>query len=242
MTEGYVFDMNGRGGRTKNTSWIEWIVANMDRFRDRSFVMTALETHDERRLTQDTGFNPLTGAGFWGIGATTWSLPMLLVGQELGESFGLGFRRSDFLRARFEGSSTFYADHQALQEFYRQMIWARRDQANRALGSQGKAFLRPAGATAPDEKIFAQVKWSGDGSVVFTAHNLWEQHTAQTYAIPDELATSLGIANERAYRLVDALSGQLAVPCREGRSLRTALPLSFAPAERLRWLRLEACP
>jgi hypothetical protein len=52
---------------------VERAVANGDRFGGHTYVMTALETHDELRLLQGTGFNLWTGAGFWGIGATTWS-------------------------------------------------------------------------------------------------------------------------------------------------------------------------
>ena len=36
--------------------------------------MTALETHDEKRLTDGTGFDIWTGAGFWAIGASLWVL------------------------------------------------------------------------------------------------------------------------------------------------------------------------
>jgi hypothetical protein len=84
MTEGYVGDMTGRGGRTKNASSVERVLGNMFRFNDRASVMTGLETHDEKRLTDDTGFNVWTGAGFWGIGAATRSTPMILIGQEFG--------------------------------------------------------------------------------------------------------------------------------------------------------------
>ena len=94
MTEGYVGNM--RGGIEKNASFVEGVLNNNDRFGGHMYVMTALETHDESRLMSGSGFNQWTGAGFWGIGATTWSTPMLLMGQEFGEPWGLGFRRSDF--------------------------------------------------------------------------------------------------------------------------------------------------
>src|SRR5262249_39645052 len=70
MTDGYVGNMCGRNGATKNAQFVEGVLANNDRFNGQVHVMTALETHDEKRLTDGTGFDTTVGAGFWAIGAT----------------------------------------------------------------------------------------------------------------------------------------------------------------------------
>lgn len=240
MTEGYVFDMCGRDGVEKDAGHVEAVVANLDRFDGKTYVMTALETHDEHRLVEGTGFDAWTGAGFWGVGATTWSTPMLLMGQEFGEPWGLGFRRSDYLRARFVGSDNAHPEAEALVDFYRAMIDARLGWANRALFSAPRHFLRTA-AGERDPRIFAQVKWSGDGNVVFVFHNLWRQDVSQVYTIPDAVADALWLRPERDYRLVDALTDQPHGPCRPGAELQRDLAVDLPAGQRLLWLRLEAC-
>lgn len=235
MTDGYVGDMCGRNGANKNTSRVEGILEAMNRFDDHAFVMTALETHDEHRLTDGTGFNVWTGAGFWGIGATTRSTPMLLMGQELGEGWGLAFRKSDFLRARFADD-----DRSSLVGYYRSMIAARLAPENRALLMPGHAYLRSRWTNQPDQRLFAQVKW-GDGNVVFIFHNLWEQDVAQSYTLDDWLAGTLGIRNDGLYRLVDALSGKQAGACRKGFELKGNFYVSMDRGTRAQWLRLELC-
>ena len=89
-------------GRPRTARYVERVVDNMQRFGGHTFVMSALETHDEKRLVDGTGFDAWTGAGFWGIGATTWSTPMILMGQELGEAAAARPSASrSFLAARF---------------------------------------------------------------------------------------------------------------------------------------------
>ena len=241
MTEGYVFNMNGRGGATKDASFVENVLRGNARFHDHTYVLTALETHDEQRLMTGTGFNMWTGAGFWGIGATTWSTPMLLMGQEFGESWGLGFRRSDILRSRFEGTSNFNSSGDQLVNLYGSMIKGRLDSRNRALTSPNQWFLRPQGSSSPDSRIFAQAKWSGDGSVVFTFNNLWEQDVAQSYSIPPELAGQLQIMDSANYRLVDIITNQQMGSCVSGGSLKANFPVIMGSGTRAQWLRLELC-
>jgi hypothetical protein len=235
MTEGYVGDMCGRGGTTKDAWHVEHVVGNMGRFGGHTFVMSALETHDEKRLLDGTGFDVWTGAGFWGIGATTWSTPMLLMGQEAGEGWGLSFRRSDYLRSRFG------AAQDGLIDFYGAMSRARLAWENRALRAPSYAFLRTRDGGGVDGRIFAQVKWSGDGNVVFTFHNLWEQPVAQSYYIPPELADQLWVRDWRQYRLVDVLSGQQLGPCRSGAELKWSFYVAMDAGTRMQWMRLEAC-
>jgi hypothetical protein len=240
MTEGYVSDMCGRGGVTKDTAHVEGVVDNMKRFQDRVFVMTALETHDEKRLVDGTGFDMWTGAGFWGIGAAQRSTPMLLAGQELGESWGLGFKRSDYLRARFVGSAS-YASPESLVPYYKSFIDARLHPSNPALLSPKYAFLSSRYTNQPDARLFAQVKWTSDFNVVFVFHNLWAQDVSQSFFISPELGKTLGIQDGKSYRLVDVTNGAAAVSCRSGADLKVSLDISMTAGTRAKWLRLELC-
>ncbi len=241
MIDGYVRDMNARKGETKDTARVEGVLRNMARFRGKTYVMTALETHDEHRLTDGTGFDVWTGAGFWGIGATQWSTPMILMGQELGESWGLGFRKSDLLRSRFEGTAQHHEEADALLGFYGDMIRARLAHKNRALYASSGAFLRAREDVHVDPGLFAQVKWSRDGNVVFTFHNLWRQHVSRSYYIGPNLAAVLGIRDEHDYRLVDALTDKRVDQCSSGADMKWEIRVDLPADARLRWWRLERC-
>lgn len=236
LSEGYLNDMAARGGVHKSVQHIEGVLDNMGRFGDRGFVMTALETHDEQRLTEDTGFNAWTGVGFWGIGAATRSTPMLLMGQELGARWRLGFKRSDFLRARFPFSEDAMAGADALVAYYGRMNAARLDPANRALLAPSHAYLRTRDGNAADPRIFAMAKWSSDGNVMLIFHNLWEQDVAQAYMLPAHLLD----ANLR-YRFFDVLSQRQMGECRFGYEIRGGLFVGMDWATRAQWLRLERC-
>jgi hypothetical protein len=241
LTEGYVHDMTGREGVTKNTSHIEGALENMQRFHERAFVMSALETHDEKRLLDDTGFDAWTGAGFWGIGATTRSTPMMLMGQELGSGYGLGFKRSDFLRARFPGSGDGMPAAEQLGAYYTRMNVARLDPANRALLAPNHWYLRTRDGNV-DQRIFAQVKWSNDASVMFVFHSLWAHDVAQAYAIPAELAAKISLDGGTRYRFVDVLSGAQQGDCKSGNDLKSnGLYVALDAGTRAQWLRLETC-
>ncbi|MBI5531864.1 MAG: hypothetical protein HY898_04060 [Deltaproteobacteria bacterium] len=240
MTEGYVGDMCGRGGKTKDAGHVEGVLNNMKRFKGHAFVMTALETHDEPRLLTDTGFNFWTGAGFWGIGATTRSTPMMLMGQEFGEPWGLGFKRSDFLRSRFEGEWQYSPQGDSLVDYYHRFASERLKPENVALLSPNYYYLRPKGWNSPDPRIFAQVKWY-DGNVVFVFHNLWEQDVAQSYYIPPDIFGRLAMQDWITYRLVDVISGKQAGDCRKGSDLAWDFPVLMSASTRAQWLRLETC-
>jgi glycosidase len=101
MTEGFLFDMNGRNGAIKNAGYVERVLENANRFSFNTYIKAGLENHDELRLVDGTGFSPWTGMGFWGLGAASWTMPMLLMGQEFGESQRLAFKRSAYLPVRF---------------------------------------------------------------------------------------------------------------------------------------------
>jgi glycosidase len=241
MTEGYVGDMNGRNGRIKDTSHVERVLENFNRFEGRVFTMTALETHDEHRLLDGTGFDIWTGAGFWGIGASTRSTPMMLMGQEFGEPWGLGFKKSDFIRGRFLGTGNYNPSGDALAGYYKSMIEARLRNENRALIQPNHYYLRSKHTGQADQRIFAQAKWSDDANVVFVFHNLWPTNVEQAFFIPPDLAGKLHIDDGRQYKLVDVLSGQQAGNCRSGADLKWELYVKMDAGTRSQWLRLETC-
>jgi hypothetical protein len=241
MTEGYVGDMNGRNGKTKDAHHVENVVRNMGRFKGRTYVMSALETHDEHRLLEGTGFNVWTGAGFWGIGATTWSTPMILMGQEFGETEQLPFRKSAYLPGRFKGTHSYREDGTSLVGFYNSMMTSRLAPENRALVSSKYHFLRTRQNNSVDSRIFAQIKWTDDLNVVFTFHNLWEQDVKQSYFIPPEIAQAAGIKDDFSYQLIDVLSNQRKGACRTGSELKWDFYIELDRATRMQWLRLERC-
>jgi len=242
LTEGYLTDMTGRGGRTKDTSYVQRVVDNMGRFHEHAFVMTALETHDERRLSDGTGFDAWTGAGFWGIGAAQRSTPMVLMGQEFGEPRQLAFRKSDLLRARFEGTPQWRADGATLAAYYRALATQRLRPENRALLASNHAWLKSRHTNAPDARLLAQARWSDDGNVVFVFHNLWEQDVAQSFYVSPDQGSAMSIGDATGYRLVDVLGGSVQGPCRTGASLKYSLDVSLPASRRAMWLRLERCP
>ncbi len=242
MTEGYLGDLRGRAGAVKNASFVESQLEKANRFQNRVYVLRTLETHDEPRLMENTGFDAWTGAGFWGIGAASRGTAMLLMGQEFGESWGLGFRRSDYLRGRFYGNANHRDDGAALSEFYRSMSVARRDSRNSAMVSQNVWYLRTRSNTV-DERVFAQAKWDDQtGNVVFTFNNLWPVGDIhQSYYLPPDLAGKLMIDAGREYQFRDILSGERTGGCFRGSELEWDFKLDLPGHERLRWLRLEEC-
>jgi len=241
MTEGYVFNINARGGGNKNTPLVENVLRGMERFPNNSYTMTALETHDESRLLEGTGFNHWTGAGFWGIGATTRSTPMILMGQEFGEKWGLGFKRSDFIRSRFEGSNNWFPEGEKLRSYYHRLITARLAKENRALVSPNYHFLRTKNNGNVDDRIFAQVKWSDDLNVVFVFHNLWEQDANQTFFIPPAVGDAIAMKDDVKYKMVDIISGKVMGGCRLGKDIKWEFPVLLDRSTRAQWLRLETC-
>lgn len=242
LTEGYVGDMTGRNGITKNTSHIEQVVNNADRFNGHAFVMAALETHDETRLTDGSGFNMWTGAGFFGIGAAQHATPMLLMGQEFGEDWGLGFRKSTLIASRFVGHGN-YRDADSLVDYYHRLLTQRLRYENRALVSPDYAFLRSRWDGKPDQRIFAQARWThvGGSNVVFVLHNLWEQNVEQSFYIDPSVASAMALRDDYRYQLVDVLSGKPAGSCHTGAQLRSDLYVKMDASTRAQWLRLEAC-
>lgn len=252
LTEGYVHDilLRDSGGYGRNASHLDWVLRNMSRFGGSTYVMTALETHDERRLLDQTGLNVWSGAALWGVGASTGSMPMMLMGQELGESWGLGFRRSDYIRARFEGSGHDMPSAQAdaLLAFYRSMAQARLDSRNPALLSSNGSVIptrfRPGNGPNPD--IFAMAKWEGTNAILAFTLLKSQGAASEDYYLSPEQAAQLSIRDDLSYRLVDLLSGKPweqspGALCRSGRDLKNELKVSLDEGTRVMWLRLELC-
>ncbi len=94
---------------------------------------------------------------------------------------------------------------------------------------------------ARDSRIFAQVKWSFDGNVVFAFHNLWKQHVQQNFYIPSDIVAAIGMDSWRWYRLRDVMSGEQMGACRSGADIAWDLYVELAADTRLQWLRLELC-
>eukprot|EP01105_Mastigella_eilhardi_P018641 TRINITY_DN432_c0_g1_i2.p1 TRINITY_DN432_c0_g1~~TRINITY_DN432_c0_g1_i2.p1 ORF type:complete len:593 (+),score=125.06 TRINITY_DN432_c0_g1_i2:1108-2886(+) len=256
MIDGFVGDLRyGRGCAScyKDAACVEHSVQQASRFGGHTLVLRALETHDEPRLFSGTGFDALSGAVFWAAAASAPGTPMLLAGQELGEGWGLGFRRSDYLRSRFAAPAT------QARALYAAVVRARADPRNRALASQRLYYLRPRLAPlAPDPRVYAVARWAdpddpAGSSVVLAFHWLWgaadrrnrnqERGLTVSYYLPPELADQLLIRDETLYRLVDVLygEGEGTEECVLGRDLKWELRVTLTALERVRWYRLALC-
>ena len=68
---------------------------------------------------------------------------MILMGQEFGESWGVGFRRTDFLRSRFISTYQYIGDKESsnLINYYGLLNKQRLNTNNRALISGNRYFL-----------------------------------------------------------------------------------------------------
>lgn len=269
MTEGYVhqlLDPNSFGKADdghKDAGHVERSLSAGDRFNGWSYVMRALETHDEKRLLDpNTGLDWYTGAGFYSLGVASRGTPMMLMGQEFGEPYGLGFRRSDYLRSRFEGDNGYNAAAPNLIDLYRKVNQVRRDPKNRSLGSQYHYYLRTQSGNDVDQRIFAQVKWSDNPRFkpIFTFNNLWNvwdssgqvQPVAQTYYLPPNIGAQMQLDDNTQYKLVDIMheksrpyphAGALdkVGSCRSGKDIKWSLYVKLDPGTRMQWMRLEKC-
>jgi hypothetical protein len=240
MTEGYLFGITGRYGRIKDGPYIEGILANADRFDFRTRVLAHLENHDELRLVDQTGFDPWTGAGFWALGAASWTTPMMLVGQEFGQPYRLEFKRSHAILGRFEGTDAYRGDADALVDFYREIIEFRNSEAGEPLRSPNRRFLRRP-IRGSDPRLVAFVRWDDDGDALLAVHNLWSQDALADYALPSDVAAAIGMQPCERWRAVDALAGTVVVDCREALDWTRSFPVRMPASRRLAWARFERC-
>lgn len=238
MTEGWLFDMAGRGGVQKNSAWAEGVLQRMQRHRQRVRVMTALENHDELRLSDGTGLDPWSGLGFWALGAATWSMPMLLVGQEFGASRRLQFRKPSVIPERFEGAPGWREDRLALAAAYRQVIQARAQLP--ALHGTGQRALRRADGRV-NEGVVTLARWDDAGNHAIVLHNLWAQALPVQVALTEPLAAGLGLDACTRYRLVDVFGRSPGSGCRTGRAWADGVTFFMTGEQRFVWATLQAC-
>ncbi|MBM4397519.1 MAG: hypothetical protein FJ087_17765 [Deltaproteobacteria bacterium] len=208
LTEGYHHDIcNGRrNARDLESKLFEGRTAYL---HDLSFVLLNLETHDEGRLLKPyTGFDIWRGATFYSIAAASRGMLMLQVGQEWGEPWDLGFRRSDYLRGRFPAEPNWDGRGDKLTDLYRAIHRARLAPENAAL-RWGKYYFPRTDKGEVKEQLFAMVKHMEDCSnTVFAFARLWTDDVEATYAVGPDLAGRICLSDGARYRLVDVLTGR----------------------------------
>jgi len=163
------------------------------------------------------------------------------MGQEIGETYQLSFRQSDYLRSRFVGSPSYNAQGPELLAYYKTMITARLANENRALLAPNYALLRSRWTNAADENIFAAVKWSNDGNVMFVFHNLWEVNSTDSFFIPPNVVSEIGLNATQNYALIDAISGVQLGSCITGAALAYNFYVNLPAGTRAQWARLQTC-
>lgn len=237
LTEGYLFGLAGRD-RALDAAAVSAVVESVDRFESGARVLTHLENHDELRLMAGTGWDQWTGFGAWSLGASTRSTPMLLVGQEWGETGRLGFRRPHVLSGRFDGRVS-TDDARALTDAYRALNDAR--VAEPTLRSGNSQVLRPPGGFGVVDGAVARLSWSEHGDALLAINNLWRQDVAGHWAIPATLRAGLGIGPCERVRFRDLLSDRVLVPCTEAASLESGFRLWLSSDDRVFWALMERC-
>lgn len=208
LTEGYHHDIvNGR-------RWAGDLEAvlfdNRSAFlHDWSWVLLNLENHDEGRLLKSsTGFDTWRGSTFYALAAASRGMLMLMNGQEWGEPWDLGFRRSDYLRGRFPAEANWDGRGDKLTDLYRSIHQARLDPKNVALRKGQTWFLRTDQGGRNDQ-LFAMARYMPDCSnTVFAFHRLWADDVQSTYSVTPDLAAAICLRDDRSYRLVDVFTGQ----------------------------------
>ncbi len=249
LTEGYHHDItHGERG----TSYIEGKLFE-DRqayLGDLSYILLHLENHDEGRLLKSTtGFDIWRGATFYALAAASRGTLMMLTGQEWGEPWDLGFRRSDYLRGRFPAEANWNPVGDELTALYRKVHRARLDPKNVALREGLRYFPRTDKGTSR-EQLFAMVRYMPDCSnTLFTFFRLWVDDVEATYAVTPELAGLVCMNDDASYRLVDVFTGENVWEDQYPDGVRTGAHLKefgiyvhLPLAESFQWLRLEMAP
>lgn len=234
LTEGYLFGATARGGVIDGNGFAS-LLGRTGRFGGRSRVLTHLENHDELRLTDGTGLNFETGRARWAAGLAVWSAPMLLVGQEWGESERLHFRKSSLLPGRFDPVRM--ADWPARVASYRDLIhhWRSTD------GDLLRARPMRAIPSSSGTDLLLVAKWNGEGEGLLLLHNLGASTASGQFTLPPEVAGQLSMNSCLRYRLVTVARDRELLSCRPASDLTRAFTL-LMPAGESRWLaRFEPC-
>jgi hypothetical protein len=208
LTEGYHHDINN--GRRWAQDLEAVLFTNRESYLGpRPFVLLNLENHDEGRLLRSTtGFDIWRGATFYALAAASRGTLMLLNGQEWGEPWDLGFRRSDYLRGRFPSEANWNPQGDQLTALYQKIHKARLDPRNSALRAASHYFLRTDAGQVKDQ-LFAMVKYQPDcTNTIFTFFRLWVNDVQATYSVPPELAGRICLQDATKYKLVDVFTGQ----------------------------------
>lgn len=247
LTEGYHHDIcHG----TRDASYIEkTLFTGREQWLGLiSYILMHLENHDEGRLLKSTtGFDIWRGATFYAISAASRGTLMMMTGQEWGEPWDLGFRRSDYMRGRFPQEANWNPDGDKLTALYHSIHQARLAPENEALVHGQHYFLRTDQGTVKDQ-LFAMVKYMDDCSnTIFTFFRLWVDDVEATYAVNSDLAGKICLQDDQEYRLVNVFTGEnvwdQTYPngVRTGAHIRTFGVYVHLPlAESFQWLRLEA--
>jgi len=208
LTEGYHHDITH--GRRHALDLEYSLFRNREDYLGKeSYVLLNLENHDEGRLLKSTtGFDIWRGVTFYALAASSRGALMLLTGQEWGEPWDLGFRRSDYLRGRFPAEANWNPQGAELTALYRGIHRARLAPENRALRTGRSLFLRTDKGEVKDQ-LLGMIRYQEDcTNTLFTFHRLWADDVATTYAITPEIAGAICLEPSLRYRLVDVFTGE----------------------------------
>lgn len=234
LTEGYLFDATARG-RSIDGNDVAATLAKTARFGGQARVLTHLENHDELRLTDGTGLDFETGRIRWAAGLAVWSAPMLLIGQEWGESERLHFRRSSLLPGRFDAATM--TEWRLRVASYRNYIAHWRSPEGALLRSRPMRTITSATPT----QLTLLAKWDGAGNGLLLLYNLQRQTASGQFALPPDVAGQLGLDSCGRYRLVSTARDRELLSCRPAADLARAFTL-LMPEGQERWLaRFEPC-
>ena len=234
LTEGYLFGATARGSLLDGNG-LGAVLSRTTRFDGAARVLTHLENHDERRVTDGTGLDFDGGRRRWAAGLSVWSTPMLLAGQEWGEEERLDFRRSSILAGRFDEARQ--AERERRISTYHDLITHWRSEQGRPLRERAMRHL-PSTASS---SLLLLAKWDSGGDGRLVVHHLSRETSSATFSLPPDVAGQLGLSSCSSYRLVTEARDRELLSCRPALDLTRAFTL-LMPAGEDRWVaRFEAC-
>lgn len=228
LTEGYLFGATARGTLLDGNG-LGAVLSRTARFDGAARVLTHLENHDERRVTDGTGLDADGGRRRWSAGLSVWSVPMLLAGQEWGETERLHFRRSSLLPGRFDDTLRSDLDRRVAR--YRDLALHWRSDDGSWLRQRAMRHL----PSAASSSLLLLAKWDGRGSGRLILHNLASVTASGAFALPPDVAGQLGLDSCAAYRLVTESRDRELLSCRPAADLTRGFTL-LMPAGEERWI------